>query len=48
MQQQLGQTSHSYMFELQTLWDRLASCDLAWPNTKAAKVYADFRDNQRV
>ena len=30
------------------MWDQLASCDLAWPNPKAAKVYADLHDCQRV
>ena len=48
MQQQLRQTIHSYINELQTLWDQLASCDLAWPSTEAAKVYVDLHDHHRV
>ena len=48
MQQQSGQTIHSYTFELQVLWDQLASCDPAQPSPEAAKVYADLRDRQRV
>ena len=48
IQQQSGQTSHSYISKLQALWDQLDSCDSAWPNIEAAKVYADLRDRQRV
>ena len=48
MQQQPGQNIHSYISELQVLWDQLASCDPAWPSTEAAKVYTDLRDRQRV
>ena len=48
MQQKLGQTIHSYVSELQTLWDQLASCDLTWPSSEAAKIYADLRDRQCV
>ena len=48
MQQQSGQTIHSYISELQALWDQLASCDPAWPSTKVAKVDDDLRNCQRV
>ena len=48
MQQQPGQNIHSYIYELQTFWDQLASCDPAWPNIEAAKIYADLCDRQHV
>ena len=41
-------TIHSYISELQALWDQLASCDPSWPNPEVAKVYADLCDRQRV
>ena len=48
MQQQSGQTIYSYISELQALWHLLASCDLAWPSPKTAKVYVDLRDGRHV
>ncbi|KAL0307388.1 UNVERIFIED_CONTAM: hypothetical protein Scaly_2984000 [Sesamum calycinum] len=48
MQQQPDQTIHTYISELQTLWDQLAICDPVWPNVEATKVYADLRDRQHV
>ena len=48
MQQKSGQTMHSYISKLQVLWDQLASCNPTWPNTEAAKVYADLRDRQCI
>ena len=48
MQQQSRQTIHSYISELQVLWDQLTSCDPAWPSTEAAKMYIDLCDRQRV
>ena len=46
--QQPGQSVNSYVSELQNLWDQLANCDPAWPNTEVAKIYADLRDHQCV
>ncbi|KAL0358176.1 UNVERIFIED_CONTAM: hypothetical protein Scaly_1503300 [Sesamum calycinum] len=38
MQQQSSQTIHTYISELQSLWDQLAICDHVWPNVEAIKV----------
>ena len=42
------ETIHSYISELQALWNQLASCDVVWPNTEAAKMYANLCDRQHV
>ena len=48
MQQQSRKTIHSYISELQVLWDQLASCDPTWTSTETAKVHVDLRDHQHV
>lgn len=48
MQQQPIQSIHSYVSELEVLWDQLSRCDPAWPSADTATMYAALRDRQRV
>ena len=48
MQQQPGQTIHSYVSELQELWDQITLGDPTWPSSAAATIYANLHDRQHI
>ena len=48
MQQQLGQSNNTFLFEIHYVWDQLASSEPNWANPSDAEEFSQYRDQQHL